>query len=337
MASSATRPGKAKPLSSHPLFPAMFALWFGALLGLGSLAIRPALIEGLVLQAGIDRLIPAAAPPLGTTARGLLALLLAAAGAGLGALFAVRLRRQPGRASAQAATGRQPLSAHAELGDTLDSLGPPAPRRWPLAMNRAEPPFAAVNPGPPPAPALVASDEPLDLGEFPLPEVQPQPAIEAQPRTQRADPDLCLTPPSAPVEAEAPPAPEPKAAPQPDIAGADLPELARRIQASMALRRAKRLTEQTNSLAAPVGAHLDPPFSEPISQPLNQPFNQPLPREAEPGEPVVIFASQMAAPALPPRPFDGPPLAEPAPAAPAEAQQALRAALIKLQGIGSAA
>ena len=60
--------GKA-PISRHPLFPAVVALWFGALFGLGSMAIRPGLIEDMVLAAGIDTLVPAAAPPLGMTAR----------------------------------------------------------------------------------------------------------------------------------------------------------------------------------------------------------------------------------------------------------------------------
>ena len=41
--SSASRPAKA-PISTHPAFPAIVALWFAALLGLGSLVLPVALI-----------------------------------------------------------------------------------------------------------------------------------------------------------------------------------------------------------------------------------------------------------------------------------------------------
>lgn len=62
MANSKRKPGNRKPISSHPLFPAVVALWFGALFGLGSLAIRPTLIESLVLKIGIDLVIPPQPP-----------------------------------------------------------------------------------------------------------------------------------------------------------------------------------------------------------------------------------------------------------------------------------
>ena len=38
------------PVSSHPLFPVIVALWFGALFGLGSLAVRVSLIESLIIS-----------------------------------------------------------------------------------------------------------------------------------------------------------------------------------------------------------------------------------------------------------------------------------------------
>lgn len=75
---------KAKPITEHQLFPAVVALWFGALFGLGSLALRPSLIESLVISSRIDLLVPAAAPPLGVTARILIALTMAAIGSGIG-------------------------------------------------------------------------------------------------------------------------------------------------------------------------------------------------------------------------------------------------------------
>ena len=82
-----------KPITSHQLFPAVVALWFGALFGLGSLAVRPSLLESVVMASRIDLVIPAAAPPLGVTARILVALVLAAIGSTIGLIIARRLTR----------------------------------------------------------------------------------------------------------------------------------------------------------------------------------------------------------------------------------------------------
>lgn len=87
------KPAQAKPITAHQLFPAVVALWFGALFGLGSLAVRPSLLESLVIQSRIDLLVPAASPPLGVTARILVALVLAAIGSALGIAIARRIAR----------------------------------------------------------------------------------------------------------------------------------------------------------------------------------------------------------------------------------------------------
>ena len=87
------RPRAAKPITSHQLFPAVVALWFGALFGLGSLAIRPTLLESMVMKSRIDLIVPAAAPPLGITARMLIALAMAAIGAIIGVVIARRIAR----------------------------------------------------------------------------------------------------------------------------------------------------------------------------------------------------------------------------------------------------
>ena len=79
------------PITRHPLFPAVVALWFGALFGIGSLTIRPSLIESVVAALHIDSVITAAAPPLGTTARILIALTMAGIGGLLGAMLARRI------------------------------------------------------------------------------------------------------------------------------------------------------------------------------------------------------------------------------------------------------
>lgn len=82
-----------QPITRHPLFPAIVALWFGALFGLGSLAIRPALLEAFVLKFHIDLLVPAAAPPLGVTARILFSMALAVVGGCIGAIVSRSLTR----------------------------------------------------------------------------------------------------------------------------------------------------------------------------------------------------------------------------------------------------
>ena len=95
MAKTETRGNeKAKaPISRHPLFPAMVALWCAALLGLGSLAIGTIALENLVRALRIDLLLPIAAPPLGIKARILLALVLFAVGAVSGYMVARRIAR----------------------------------------------------------------------------------------------------------------------------------------------------------------------------------------------------------------------------------------------------
>ena len=141
MAKSKRKASNAQPITAHPLFPAVVALWFGALFGLGSLAVRPSLLEAAVIASRIDLLIPAAAPPLGVTARILVALGLSAVGSALGLMIArritrpkveVRQRKRTGVAREEAelqyrardahpdAPARRPISAHDEL-NTEDS------------------------------------------------------------------------------------------------------------------------------------------------------------------------------------------------------------------------
>ena len=77
-------------ISRHPLFPAIVALWFAALLGLGGFALSIAALEALVLAGHVDALVPAAAPPLGATARLAMALGLGLVGAAIGFVLARR-------------------------------------------------------------------------------------------------------------------------------------------------------------------------------------------------------------------------------------------------------
>ena len=103
------------PITRHPLFPAMVALWFAALFSLGSLAIGAHALEGLVLALNLDAIVPAAAPPLGLTSRILLALIMFALGAVLGLVLALRLAR-----GAQPASAARPVFATAAARDETD-------------------------------------------------------------------------------------------------------------------------------------------------------------------------------------------------------------------------
>lgn len=160
MAKSTRKASSAKPITAHPLFPAVVALWFGALFGLGSLAVRPSLLESVVIASRIDLLIPAAAPPLGLTARILVALGMAALGGALGLLIArritrpkveVRQRKRTGVAREDAAppvrardafgdaAARQPISVDNGYGADDDAgAGALAGRRRPLAVELPE-------------------------------------------------------------------------------------------------------------------------------------------------------------------------------------------------------
>jgi hypothetical protein len=111
------------PISTHPAFPAIVALWFACLLGLGSLVLPIALLERLVAVTGIAALVPAAEPPLGFTARALIALAGALGGTAAGLLLARRVARSHEPRAGSGAPERiesrecRPIAAHAELGE----------------------------------------------------------------------------------------------------------------------------------------------------------------------------------------------------------------------------
>ncbi|MGN6499637.1 MAG: hypothetical protein ACTHKM_05770, partial [Tsuneonella sp.] len=140
--------GKA-PISSHRAFPAIVALWFAELLGIGSLVLPVVLLEKAATLSGIAAVWPAAQPPLGLTAR--LAIALAAGGIGalLGLWLAAKVaatqalstprRRQPApaRDSDWGESAKRPISARDELGsDSLDDAGDEADRSAALGRRR---------------------------------------------------------------------------------------------------------------------------------------------------------------------------------------------------------
>lgn len=114
------------PISQHPAFPAIVALWFAALLGMGSLILPVTLFENLVAATGLHTVVTAAEPPLGVAAR----ILIALVGAGLGALAGLYIARKVTAAQAaprfmpvpvrreprSARPAKRPISAHEELG-----------------------------------------------------------------------------------------------------------------------------------------------------------------------------------------------------------------------------
>ena len=119
------KPAAKAPLAAHPAFPFIVALWFAALLGLGSLVVPVPVIERIVVATGIAGIVPAATPPLGFTARALMALAFTFGGAMAGLLIA----RQVAKANNAAPVtrmrtpltnaDRKPIFAHAELGEAL--------------------------------------------------------------------------------------------------------------------------------------------------------------------------------------------------------------------------
>jgi len=196
-----------QPISRHPLFPATVAIWFGALFGLGSLAIRPALLESAVLATHVDALVPAAAPPLGITARILLALAMAGIGGLIGATVARWINRP-----------KQPKSERKR--GAMSVLGrkspEPAPRRRPLTIDESSlhQDFREHAPLPGGAPQI------LNVNDFAFDE----PEAPAAARTESRFPA-----PGAPVEPSTSHFPSPAAPPfaaTPESAGPDALDLA---------------------------------------------------------------------------------------------------------------
>jgi hypothetical protein len=115
------------PISTHPAFPFIVALWFAALLGMGSLVVPVALIEQIAVSTGLASIVPATAPPLGITARALIALAFTGIGALTGLLIARQIAKahMPKPSRRYPASMHRPIDAHAELGaEGLDGFAP---------------------------------------------------------------------------------------------------------------------------------------------------------------------------------------------------------------------
>lgn len=98
---------RVRPVTAHPLFPTIVTLWFGALLGFGSLAVHPATLQKLLQALAIARVLPANLPPVNWTGRTLLAIALALVGCLIGLAIAAMAIRLNAARRAKAALSRE--------------------------------------------------------------------------------------------------------------------------------------------------------------------------------------------------------------------------------------
>ncbi|MBW8755643.1 MAG: hypothetical protein JF595_16150 [Sphingomonadales bacterium] len=197
MAEGNSQLGRRQPISRHPLFPAIVALWFAAPLALGSFALSVSALETLVLAGHIDSLVPAAAPPLGMTARLALALALGFIGALVGWVLARRLAAPKHHTVPQVfKVADADLDASVQWPGMAGAASGFQPSRFEPVMPEsiAPEPVAAEEPAPLLDPASLAVDaidavpEPLAVGHVVIPaERGAQPASTAAQRIAAAD------------------------------------------------------------------------------------------------------------------------------------------------------
>ncbi len=248
-------------MASHPLFPVVAALWFGALFGLGSLCIRLQVLEELARSSRLDLLIPIASPPFGMTARILLALALCLIGGAIGGAIARRIARpRPDRSGRRrsasdaasaamerhsthsAAPARKPISVREDLPEVAIAA-PVSPeseffgsRRRPLTLpDEPRTDFVEFAPLPgedwySPAAAVAQPAEPLDLADYSPPTTQP--ALEPEPAAAFTS--------AEPADEPAPGIPTPwpqDAQPRSALSEIGSEELMQRLAASLQRRR----------------------------------------------------------------------------------------------------
>lgn len=203
MAAKNTSSAKVLPVTAHPLFAPFVTLWFGALLGLGSLAVHPALLDNLLRLSRIEQLVATTLPPVDLTGRTLLALILAAGGCLIGLLAARISARLAGKRRSRTGEERVlvlPDELHAPfLAEADEEQFAVAAEELAVAPPAAEAPPVSEKPRPVLdiftmnlAPAQ--AEEPLDLGGFdvdewaeeaPAPLVAEAPALTAELRDRQ--------------------------------------------------------------------------------------------------------------------------------------------------------
>ena len=172
------RSGKTKPrrtaraaqpaVRTHRLFPGFVGLWFAALFGLGSLAASAEALGALVVHLHLPAILPAAAPPLGLTARIVLGFGLAGLGGVIGLLLGgvlyIRaggvLPQRPIRAAATpAAEPEQQEPSHDQAPRVRSrDAHPDAPPRRPLVVTEDVLPWPTSMVEPAPASEATSTD-----------------------------------------------------------------------------------------------------------------------------------------------------------------------------------
>lgn len=255
---------KPKPITAHPLFPVVTALWFATFFGLGSFAVAPALLEGPVVALGIPSLIPAAAPPLGFTARVMFALAMLVAGGATGYIVGRRLGPQ----AASAAPRKRAAAGFARRNSR--SVEAEAPRR-PLnpAEDLDEPALDA--PVDDPVPLRRRSLSLSDEGQLHMPsELAPLPGTYL------------------PWEQATSVAPEP--APH---GTTDDPLALDTLLENAQARIVDAIAAPTPSAPAPSAPTVDPDFAEAASEPVAQ--VDPVLVDASPAKPAPLLQAPVAA------------------------------------------
>lgn len=298
------------PVTSHPLFPVAVPIWFAALFSLSTLAIRGSLLEGMVLASQLDLVLPMAAPPLGMTARLLVAIAFGAIGALIGKGLVKLLQQtdiaEPRRTATATmadpeirlrecdthpdAPARRPISAHAELGE--DGLGPVPSAATGFTYGAAPHPDWAED--------ISHADERPDDG---LPEaIEPLPAF-LQPHPAPATPALPVggplteaealaaawvpvAPATAHPEPVAAPAPQPALAAEPAPAPAPAPH-----PAATPAPAAPAWAGEPEPVPAPPVAHAAPPV---VATPAAAP--EPAPAPISPPPPLTAAQRIASAP-----------------------------------------
>ncbi|MGB3797153.1 MAG: hypothetical protein WA957_12705 [Alteraurantiacibacter sp.] len=143
MQAPASRTGK-PPIIQNPAFAWIMALWFAALLGIGSLILPVALLENASSASGLATVLPMAAPPLGSSAQLLVALATTILG-GLMGLACARRIAKPRHRQIDPVSDLARKSFDPEAGDdnfdidSHDDFPPPSGRRRSLAIEADNP------------------------------------------------------------------------------------------------------------------------------------------------------------------------------------------------------
>ena len=127
------------PITANPAFPWVVALWFAALLGIGSLIVPATLLDSIIAATGLAAIVPMAAPPLGFTAKALIAAVGTLAGGALG-LFLARKIVAPQATKARPRKTKDAIGEAGHEEDMHDDLSARAVsgRRRALAIDEEE-------------------------------------------------------------------------------------------------------------------------------------------------------------------------------------------------------